>query len=115
MSEITGTPFSSKVIMNSGVFENYYGQFVVNVDLHNNEWNNNNMSKAFYNSANIQRVTNINDNVTNMSECFRGDSTLVYIDSLPNSLQDMSYMCTSCFNFGTTLSIYSSIPIRTLY
>lgn len=66
---------------------------ITSIDCNNATFTNNDMSRAFINCYNLTQITNINQNVTNMSYTFAGLSNSFYeynFPTIPNSVQDIS-------------------------
>ena len=76
------------VYIDTNAFKNNHT--IVNVDLCGKPWVNNSMFNAFYNCNNLTSITNINQNVTNMSRTFHSCSNLVNAPVIPNSVTDMT-------------------------
>ena len=79
------------------------------VDLNNIPFINDNMFSAFYNSQNIDTVTNINENVTNMSFAFYNCISLVNAPVIPNSVSDMQGTFLGCSNLVNAPEIPNSV------
>ena len=69
---------------------------ITDVDLAFVSWTNNSMYRAFSNCYNLTNVTNINENVTNMSSSFWNCSSLVDAPVIPNSVTNMSRTFSIC-------------------
>lgn len=111
----------------------YYNcQTITHVDAANTPWVNNTMRNAFENCNNLQSVTNINPNVTNMAAAFMncskltatpilpasvveltstfyGCSNITTMPTIPGNITDMSYAFMYCNNMSTTTAIPNSV------
>ena len=89
----------NQLYISNNCYYNY--QNITSVDLIHTPFVNNSMYNAFYNCQNLKSVTNINDNVKNMSYAFSECSNLVNAPVIPNSVINMShtfYYCESLEN-----------------
>lgn len=80
-----------------------------NVNLDNVAWVDNSMSQAFYNSQNLQGVTNINSNVTNMSQCFAECTNLVNAPTISNGVENLMETFAGCTSLSNVQTLPASI------
>ena len=78
----------------AGVYRN--NQTVQNVNLNRVTCYNNSLYNAFYNCRSLQRVSSINNSITNMANCFYSCIMLTDVSSLPNSVVNTQYCFYSC-------------------
>ena len=95
------------VYINANTFKN--NKTIVNIDLCDVPWVNNSMFNAFYNCNNLTSITNINQNVTNMSRTFQSCSNLVNVPVIPNSVTDMSSTFEECASLVNAPVIPNSV------
>ena len=79
---------------------------IQSVDLNNVPWVNNSMSMAFFNCEKLNKVSNINNNVTDMYGAFYNCPNLSEAPTIPNSISSLS----STFAFCTNLVNMPAIP-----
>lgn len=88
----------------------YYNcQTITHVDAANTPWVNNCMYGAFENCSNLQSVTNINSNVTNMQAAFMNCQKLVAAPILPPSVTTIDSIFYGCSNILTMPDIPASV------
>jgi len=93
------TIYVNSILIDPVTFIN--NQTIVNVNCSNRKWVDNGMYAAFYLCHNLQSVTGLNDNVTDISGAFYECNNLTNIPSIPNSVTNMSgtfYHCTKLTN-----------------
>ena len=83
----------SRFELSSDIFKN--NQKIVSVDCNHVAFENNSMGKnawssAFYYCQNLRSVTNINENITNMSYAFMGCYDLETFPNIPNGVTDIT-------------------------
>lgn len=66
------------------------------VDCSNRKWQNNNMERAFSRCTNLTGVTNLNNNVTDMSYAFEYCNNLTTPPILPENTTNMAYTFYEC-------------------
>lgn len=103
----------SSEVISPNCFRN--NQTVTNVDLSNVSFTNANASSAFRNCTNLQSVTNLPNNCTNLTDLFRGCVNLTTIGKLPDGPTNMSgYSSSSNFYvYGFDTNRSSGQPIYT--
>ena len=79
------------------------------IDLAFVPWVNNSMYKAFENSDHLRSVTNINQNVTNMSGTFHDCHNLVNAPIIPNNVTNMCETFDRCYNLVESPVIPNSV------
>lgn len=88
----------------------YYNcQTITHVDAANTPWVNNCMYGAFENCSNLQSVTNINSNVTNMQAAFMNCPKLAAAPILPPSIITLDSTFYGCSNILTMPDIPASV------
>lgn len=107
--------YSNKVLnISTMAYPNYIGPFIenptiVSVDLCNIEVINNNFACGFMSCQNLQSVTNINSNITNMSRTFAGCPNLVISPSLPPNVTNLAETYLVSYNLQTAPSIPQTV------
>ena len=88
----------------------YYNcQTITQVDLMQTPWVNNRMWGAFENCSNLQIVTNIEQNVTNMQAAFYGCTSLTTAPTIPASVTSLNSCFYSCSNITSMPTIPSNV------
>ena len=88
----------------------FYGKSTLTaIDLGNAPWETSNLYRAFYGCYKLQTITNINNNVYDMSRAFDGCSNLISIDYLPSNTQELAYCFDGCSNLTTPPVIPNSV------
>lgn len=82
---------------------------ITSVNLNYKPWVNNSMAYAFSNCSNLQNVTNINNNVTNMRGTFQSCRNLVNAPIIPNSVTNMHGTFSGCSNLINISEIPTSV------
>lgn len=107
-----GTVRVNSITISAGATGNgpFYGKSTLTaIDLGNASWETSNLQYAFYGCSRLQTVTNINDNVYDMSRAFSSCSNLSSIDHLPNNVQRLAYCFGGCSNLATAPAIPNSV------
>lgn len=103
------TTYVNSILIDPVTFIN--NQTIVNANCSNRRWVDNSMYAAFYLCHNLQSVTSLNDNVTDISGAFYECNNLTNIPSIPNSVTNMSgtfYHCTNLVNIPAIPSSLSN-------
>ena len=87
----------------------YNDKNITSINLKNTPWINNSMYNAFMYASNVQSVTGINNNVTNMAGAFYSCSNLTSICPLPPKLTTLYDTFASCSNLSTAPVIPNSV------
>lgn len=104
---MTTTRFKNltKIQAKNGMFA---GKTVTNVDLNNVEFIDNDMTGTFNSSVGLQSVTNINENVTNMSSLFEGSDFVTTPFTVPAGVTNIYKMYANCENLTGDIYISST-------
>lgn len=89
----------------------YKNPNVVTINLGNYPYAGNTMYKAFYQCYSLSNVTNINENVTNMTYTFFSCRNLFVSPVIPNNVSVMTSTFTNCQNLITAPIIPNSVTI----
>ena len=95
------------VAARSGIFSN--ANTVINANCNNTAWIGNNASHAFDNCQTVERVTNLNNNITNMDYAFNACGHLVSVDYLPLHTQTMRNTFAMCARLENSPEIPPSV------
>lgn len=95
----------SKIQAKKGLFS---GKTVTNVDLNNVEFIDNDMTGTFDNSEGLESVTNINENVTNMTSLFEGSDFTYAPFNVPAGVINIDRMYANCENLTGDIYIVST-------
>lgn len=79
---------ASKVVLSPAIFEGNTN--ITSMDLQNTPFVGDCMYKAFYRASNLTAVTNINENVVDMTACFAGCSKLVSVPAVPPKVKTLA-------------------------
>ena len=81
------------------------------VDLGYAEFNNNDMSNAFYNCTELKYILNINENVTTMYKTFYRCNNLIKAPTIPNSVTNIEQTFSTCINLVNAPKIPNSVSV----
>lgn len=101
------TVLTSDLVLSNITFSN--NKNIENVDCSNMAWKNDTMFWAFGNCTNLKSVTNINNNVKDLSYGFYNCHTMINAPIIPNSVTNISDVFRNCFNLETVPNIPNGV------